>query len=73
MNDSTDLYIYSKALVNCPNLATVIIGANVYYESQPFSNSHIRKLIIQNKANLEKHILENMRNRYNFGSSYIRR
>lgn len=54
MNDSTDLQIYSKALVNCPNLATVIIGANVYYESQPFSNSHIRKLIIQNKANLER-------------------
>ena len=53
MNDSTQLYIYSKALVNCPNLATVIIGANVYYESQPFSNSHIRKLIIQNKASLE--------------------
>lgn len=54
MNDSTDLQIYSKALVNCPNLATVIIGANVYYGSQPFSNSHIRKLIIQNKANLER-------------------
>ncbi len=57
MNDSTDLQIYSKALVNCPNLATVIIGANVYYGSQPFSNSHIRKLIIQNKV---KASLENI-------------